>query len=157
MMRLSPKTLAAQLSEDLMRLHRSKPQAIAFIVASALALNSCSREGAPPEHVVDRAQGASISFVNRVWQVERSSGVARGTLYVFLSEGTLLITSPNSKPALGKWKYEDGRLIMIEEGIPYVTDILNQSATEFKIRSHNPGQAVETTLIPAESPPLSKY
>jgi hypothetical protein len=33
--------------------------------------------------------------------VSTSTRVAPGQLYVFLSEGTLLITSPHSKPALG--------------------------------------------------------
>jgi hypothetical protein len=99
---------------------------------------------------------AGAGFVNKVWQVSASAGVAPGTLYVFLSEGTLLITSPHSKAALGAWKYEGGTLTMIEDGIPYKTDILYLSASEFKIRSNNPGQPVETTLVPAASPPASK-
>ena len=37
----------------------------------------------------------------------------------------------------------------VEEGIPHKTDILRLSAAEFKIRSNNPGQPVETTFVPA--------
>jgi hypothetical protein len=84
-----------------------------------------------------------------VWRVRESSSVALGTLYVFLSEGTLVITSSNSKPALGRWKYEDGALTMVEEGISYKVDILKLSKDEFRIRNNNPGEPVEITLVPA--------
>jgi hypothetical protein len=84
-----------------------------------------------------------------VWRVSESSSVAPGTLYVFLSEGTLIITSPNSKPALGRWKYEGGALTMVEEGVPYKVDVLKLSKEEFRIRSNNPGEPVEITLVPA--------
>ena len=67
-----------------------------------------------------------------------------GHLYVFLSDGTLLITSEHSKPALGTWQHAGGVLTMVEESIPYKVDILNVSAAEFRIRSHNPGGAVRS-------------
>jgi hypothetical protein len=114
------------------------------IFSFSLVLAACSREG----------DGRAPGFANRVWQVTASSGVAPGTLYVFLSEGTLLVASPKGKPALGTWKYEGGGLTMVEEGIPYKTDVLHLSATEFKIRSNNPGQPVEISLVPALSPPM---
>ncbi|MGH8770286.1 MAG: hypothetical protein ACREV2_03770 [Burkholderiales bacterium] len=88
--------------------------------------------------------------------MSESSGVAPGTLYVFLGEGTLVIASPNGKPALGMWKYENAALIMVEEGIPYQVDVVKLSKDEFRIRSNNPGKPVEITLIPADSPPLAK-
>ena len=128
----------------------------ALIFTFALFLGACSKEGDTPKQNIGAAGRASGGFVNKVWQVSNSSGVAAGTLYVFLSEGTLLITSTNSKPALGTWKYEGRALTMIEEGILYKTDILRLSAAEFKIRSNNPGQPVETTFVPAESPPMTK-
>jgi hypothetical protein len=78
-------------------------------------------------------------FVNRVWAVSTSSTVAAGTLYVFLSDGTLLIASPHSKPMLGSWKASGDGLIMVEESIAYQTDILKLDAGSFVIRSHNPG------------------
>jgi hypothetical protein len=84
-----------------------------------------------------------------VWQVGSSSSVAPGTLYVFLSEGTLLITSPTSKPLLGTWQYEGGELTMVEAGLPYQVDILQLDASAFRIRSKNPGEPVEMTLVPA--------
>ncbi|MBA2351368.1 MAG: lipocalin family protein [Pseudomonadota bacterium] len=133
-----------------MRFLRSKLQTTALILASALALTGCSWQSVRPEQALDGAGGGAVSFVNRVWQVENSSGVAPGTLYVFLSEGTLLITSANSTPLLGTWKYEGGELTMVEEGRPYKTDILQLSADEFRIRSNNPGEPVEVRLVPAK-------
>ena len=117
-------------------------RSLAFVVAASLLLFSCSKRhsGETPD--------SAVSFVNRVWRVSNSSGVAPGTLYVFLSEGTLVITSPNSKPALGRWKYEDGSFTMVEEGVPYKVDVLKLSKDEFRIRSNNPGEPVEITLVP---------
>jgi hypothetical protein len=82
------------------------------------------------------------TFVNKVWEVSESSAVAKGTLYVFLSEGTLVVASNTGTPSLGQWKQQNGQLTMIEESIPYPTDILELTPTHFKIRSHNPGEPV---------------
>lgn len=60
----------------------------------AFLLVSCSTRGSAPE-----GGDAAAGFANKVWQVSGSTGVAPGMLYVFLSEGTLLIASLNRKPA----------------------------------------------------------
>jgi hypothetical protein len=125
---------------------------LAFVAAASLFPHSCSERTAPAERRSGETADAAVSFVNKVWRVSNSSGVAPGTLYVFLSEGTLVITSPNSKPALGTWKYEGGALTMVEEGILYKVDILNLSEDKFRIRSNNPGDPVEITLVPAAVP-----
>jgi hypothetical protein len=95
-----------------------------------------------------------LTFVNRVWRVAESTGMSPGQLVVFLSEGTLVFASPNEKPALGTWTDNGRTLTMVEEGIPYKTDILRLSKTEFRIRSHNPGGVVETRFVPADGSPL---
>ena len=95
------------------------------------------------------AERGRAGFVNKVWRVSESSAVAPGTLYVFLSEGTLIITSEHSTPALGRWTQEGGALTMVEESIAYRVDILNLTDDEFRIRSHNPGGSVEIRLVPA--------
>jgi len=120
----------------------------AIVLVSACADRTGSAERRQTEAV------ASPSFVNKVWRVSESSAVAPGTLYVFLSEGTLLITSDHSKPALGTWTQDGGGLTMVEESIAYTVDILNLSAGEFRIRSHNPGGAVEIRMVPAAAVPL---
>lgn len=111
-----------------------------------LAVLGCSRRAEPvPEE--------PATFVDIVWKVERSSSVAPGQRYVFLSEGTLVVASPHGKPSLGTWTRQPGGLTMVEDGIPYACEILGLSKTEFRIRSHNPGEPVEITLVPADGSP----
>ncbi len=122
----------------------------ALVLTTVLLLSGCSRGGSPQEQAANHEANSPTAFVNRVWRVESSSSVAPGTIYVFLSEGTLLITSSNSKPLLGTWKYANGELTMVEDEIPYRVEVLHLSPDQFKIRSHNPGEPVEITLVPAE-------
>lgn len=89
--------------------------------------------------------------MNRVWRVSASSAVATGTLYVFLSDGTLVIASPHSEPLVGSWQASDGGLTMVEESIPYKVEILKLDAHSFVIRSHDPGSPVDISLVPADS------
>ena len=92
---------------------------------------------------------APVTFVNRVWRVADATAVAPGQLYVFLSEGTLVMTSPSSTPSLGTWRRAGNGFTMVEEGRPYRVDILALTDQEFRIRSHNPGQPVDIRLVPA--------
>jgi len=87
-------------------------------------------------------------FIDRVWRVRESSAVAPGTLYIFLSDGTLMIAADKQTPSFGRWTYQQGALTMIEESVAYPTDILTLNDKEFTIRSHNPGEAVLITLVP---------
>jgi hypothetical protein len=88
-------------------------------------------------------------FVNRVWEVRQSEQVATGQLYAFLSDGTLVITAPGQKPALGTWSGSDSGLVMVEEGISHRVDVLEATGDTFRIRMHNPGTPVEITFAPA--------
>lgn len=119
-------------------------------VAAAVLLSGCSDGSVPAAVRPAESTDTAPVFVNKVWSVSESSGVAPGTLYVFLAEGTLVIASANSKPALGAWRYEGGALTMVEEGIAYKVDVLELNKNEFRIRSHNPGEPVDITLVPAQ-------
>ncbi len=123
-----------------------------FATLALLAL-ACSRPPDPPPIApeTDRAAERPASFVNRVWRVDRSSAVADGTLYVFLSDGTLVITSPGNKPMVGSWSRAEDGLVMVEESIPYRVDILTLDDDELVIRSHNPGAPVDIAMVPADS------
>lgn len=124
-----------------------------FVTALALLALACSRPPDPPP-IAPATRSASerpASFVNRVWRVARSSAVADGTLYAFLSDGTLVITSPGNKPMLGSWSRSDDGLVMVEESIPYRVDILTLDDDELVIRSHNPGAPVDIAMVPADS------
>jgi hypothetical protein len=123
-----------------------------LIVTGALLLAGCPGPAAAPVP----PPATSVGFVNRVWKVEKSSSVSPDTLYAFLSDGTLVVASPHGKPSHGTWKYENGKLTMVEEGIPYDVDILKLEADRFAIRSHNPGEPVDIEMVPAPSPPVDR-
>ena len=129
-----------------------RPLRTALLACATALLAACS-EAPAPAAATSTAPAAPLEapagFINKVWQVKASSTVAPGTLYAFLSEGTLVITSPGSKPLLGNWKHEGGQFTMIEEGQPYRTEVLKLTAEELQLRSHNPGTPVEITLVPA--------
>jgi hypothetical protein len=96
-----------------------------------------------------KASGTQESFVNKVWQIRTSNSIEPGMLYVFLSDGTLVMASPSSQPSLGRWTRTEKGLNLIEEGITYPTEILSLKRDEFRIRSLNPGDPVELQLAPA--------
>ena len=100
-----------------------------------------------PAPVADIA--TTPAFVEKVWRVQSSSAGEPGSTYAFLADGTLVIDSPHGTPMQGNWRYDDGKLVMVEEGIAYATDIVRLDATTFQIRSHNPGGVVDITLVPA--------
>ena len=126
-------------------------------MAALVLLVACSREpGTGDAAYVPTTPPPSVKpgFINKVWEVNLSTGVAPGMLYAFLSDGTLVITSPNSKPAFGAWTYKNGKLTMIEDSQEYPTDILNLTHNELRLRSNNRGGSVEILLIPARVAPL---
>jgi hypothetical protein len=126
-------------------------------LAVLLLVAACSKE---PETVdqanTPRPYPANVKpgFINKVWEVSLSTGVAPGTLYAFLSDGTLVVTSPHSKAAFGAWTFRNGKLTMVEEAQEYLTDILALSHEELRLKSHNPGGSIEMVLVPARVAPL---
>ena len=121
------------------------------LAALALAVGLAGCAGAQsPSDVSTPATDGPPTFVNRVWKVGASASVSPGMLYVFLEDGTLVMAGPGGKPAFGSWKRDNGALVMIEESIPYKVDILELTNDTFRIRSHNPGEPVEITLVPAK-------
>ncbi len=121
---------------------------IASVLLFAIVAAACSQQEAPPAAVAETSSQPTPgpTFINRVWQVSESSAVAAGSLYVFLSEGTLVMASTTGTPSLGKWTQENGKLTMIEEGIAYPTDVLELSTDTFRIRSNSPGEPVEIAM-----------
>jgi len=112
---------------------------------------------APVEAASPRAPDVTpAAFVDKVWRVKSSGAVEADTVYAFLSDGTLVIDSPNGTPMHGQWRFEGGKLTMIEEGQSYPTDILRVDASELHLRSHNPGEPVDIELTLAPDAPLPK-
>lgn len=132
-----------------------------FALAVALVLSACSNPvstatspGATVPAIAASAAPAATDckppapFVDRAWRVRESSAVAVGTLYIFLSDGTLVVAADKQTPSFWRWTYRNGALTMIEESVAYPTDILSLTDKEFTIRSHNPGEDVLITLVP---------
>jgi len=134
-------------------------RSLATLAAVLIVLAGCGRRESPPTPAREPAAAESpakqpASFVNRVWEIVESPQADTGALRVFLSDGTLVMTSPNATPAFGRWRYTDGQLTIIEEGQAYPTDILALTDREFRIRMHSPGEPVEIRFAPAKQPPL---
>ena len=120
--------------------------------AAVLLLAGCATTQKPRPATGGPTRPAS--FINKVWKVDASPTIQKGQLYVFLSEGTLVVASSNGTPSLGTWRYQKGALTMVEESIAYPVDILELSTDTFRLRMHNPGEPVELTLVPADGVPL---
>jgi hypothetical protein len=135
----------------------STVQRAIILVLTMCVLGACSKAAAPQRAATQVESGRvalpvthAAGFVNRVWKVKRSTAVEAGTLYVFLSDGTLVITSAHSKPLLGSWSRSGAELSMVEESIPYRVEILRLTNDSFEIRSHNPGSPVDIEMSPAD-------
>lgn len=120
--------------------------------ALALAIAGCAPQPAdetPPANT-SGAPAAAPTFVNRVWQVEKSPRIPPGALYTFLSDGVLVITSPGNLPLVGGWARSDSGLTMTEEGITYPVDVIELTAERFHVRIRNPGESVEIEFVAAK-------
>lgn len=122
-------------------------------VARAPQAEAAQAQDAPPAASASPTS-AIPGFVDKVWKVSASSAVDAGMTYAFLSNGQLVIDSPNGTPLHGNWTYEQGALSVIEEGLTYAVDIIRLDADTFQIRIHTPGGATDITLVPAPEVPL---
>jgi hypothetical protein len=117
-------------------------------------LLACSTQSGSRSTASDTGASASVpaSFVNRVWRVAESPQVAVGEMRVFLSDSTLVMTSPGGTPAFGSWRVRDGQLSITEESREYPVDVLELGRDVFRIRIRGPGTPVEIRFTPAEQP-----
>ncbi|WP_140726084.1 MULTISPECIES: hypothetical protein [Gammaproteobacteria] len=150
------------------------PRAAAPILA-ALALAACQAPSPPGDQAATRPAGSAPApaakpesapppaaadairprLVDRVWRAkDDASTVEPGTTYAFLGDGTLVIESPHGTPMTGQWRLEDGRLTMVEEGVPYDTEIVELDAATLHLRSHNPAGTLDIPLVLAPDAPL---
>lgn len=118
------------------------------VFAAWLVVTGCGSQESSSTSPVRRSAeevsaGGPMLFVNQVWVVAESPQLARGELRVFLSEGTLVMASAHGAPALGTWRYQDGRLTITEDGLQYRVDILELNERAFRIRIYSPGAPVD--------------
>ena len=94
------------------------------IAASILALAGCGKKAEPPqpapppapapEAAAPAAAAEDASFIGRTWEVVDSRQVAKGSLRVFLPDGTLAMSDPGSTPSFGSWRYADGQVTRVK-------------------------------------------
>ncbi|MGQ0701122.1 MAG: hypothetical protein ACT4PZ_23120 [Panacagrimonas sp.] len=114
-------------------------------IAACVALTACSPK-TPPD-VSCQPKSTPAGFVDKVWITSADNSIEPGMRYAFLGDGTLVVTSPNTKPALGSWTFQDSVLTMVEEGIAYRADVLQLSHDRFRIRSNHPGGSLEIDWV----------
>lgn len=87
-------------------------------------------------------------FIDRVWRVvDAPPEVPAGTLYVFLSDNSMLVTpSGGTTPILGRWHEAGGGLVLIEAGFRFPADILEQGRDRFAIRIRRAGRLVDVKM-----------
>ncbi len=132
---------------------------LALGITAGMLLQACSRPsppgeqaGAVPAGVEAAAQDSTPGFVNKLWKVSQSSGVEPGTLYAFFADGTMLITSSHSTPALGRWEYRADTLTLIEEGIPHPATVQRVLADTLAITLRSPGEPLDITFVREAAP-----
>ena len=126
---------------------QAPPQEAARAAATSAMAAPATAATVAADAVPDTGPASGLpAFVDTTWRVAPGSAVEAGTTYRFLRDGTLAIDAPHGTPAKGAWRYADGKLTMVEEGIAYPTDIVALDATRFVIRSHNPGGVLEIAM-----------
>jgi len=130
-------------------MNRILPVLLSLVVfAPGCAKKETASQAPPPRAQEDVAtQAVTPAFAGETWTVTASSAGNTGATYRFNDDGTLVIEAPGSTKMEGKWSWSEGSLTMVEEGISYPTDILALDDSTFKIRSNNPGQPVELTMV----------
>ena len=104
----------------------------------------------PPVAATDRAAGP---LVNTVWRIT-SANRAPGTLFVFLSNGTLVMTSCVEVYRLATWRAETtDRLTIVEDiAVQYTADIRALSQDSLSLRLNLKTEQVDLTLEAAKAP-----
>ena len=92
-------------------------------------------------------------LVNTVWRVT-SGNRAPGTLFVFLSNGTLVMTSCVEVYRLATWRAETtDRLTIVEDPpVQYTADMLALSQNSLSLRLNLRSEQVDLTLEAAQAP-----
>ena len=92
-------------------------------------------------------------LVNTVWRVT-SGNRAPGTLFVFLSNGTLVMTSCVEVYRLATWRAETtDRLTIVEDtAVQYTADIQALSQDSLSLRLNLRSEQVDLTMEAAQAP-----
>jgi hypothetical protein len=96
----------------------------------------------------------SPQLADKVWRVTAPGNRAPGTVYVFLSDGTLMMTSGVETYRLAVWRADSAtRLTIVEDAVvSYGADVLEMTDRLLRLRLALKSENVELTLEPAQTP-----
>jgi hypothetical protein len=92
--------------------------------------------------------------VNRIWKVSGPADVAPGSIYTFLSDGTLMMTSCVETYRLARWTRGPGERLTIQEdpSVSYEASVTPRGTDRLSLVLHLKTEQVERTLEPAVVP-----
>jgi hypothetical protein len=99
-------------------------------------------------------ESPTARLVNTVWKVTAPAGRARGSFYIFLSDGTLVMTSCVETYRLATWRSDAaGRIAIAEdEAVKYEAEILEIQDRQARLRLDLRNERIELTLHAADAP-----
>jgi hypothetical protein len=106
---------------------------------------------APPVTALDVAGGPLVSTV---WRITNPASRPLGSFYIFLPNGTLVMTSCVETYRLATWQAEmTDRLTIVEDPtVRYTADILMLSQNSLSLRLNLRSEQVDLTFEPAQAP-----
>jgi len=153
---------AARAFPTEMRVTQRLPLAI-FVLFVLWGLAACSqRKGSTDQPSgTDAATSTAPSpsttesrLANKVWLITAPAGRAPGSLYIFLADGTLMMTSCVETYRLAAWRSQgDDRLLVTEDPTTsYVVRVVDLGERELRLRLELVGENVDLELRAADAP-----
>lgn len=127
----------------------------------AAVVTAACRSGPPPDAADQTTQALPTParsletwLSNKVWLVAQPTDRPLGSMYIFLSDGTLMMTSCVETYRLATWKSEgQGRLVVTEDpGTSYRVNVLEAAERDLRLRFELRSDTFELTLRAAEVP-----
>jgi len=123
-------------------------------------LASCSQRQDPIESPAQTGAAApspsttESRLTNKAWLITAPAGRAPGSLYVFLADGTLMMTSCVETYRLATWQLQgDDRLVVTEDPTTrYVVRVIDVGERELRLRLELVGENVDLELRAADAP-----
>jgi hypothetical protein len=134
-----------------------------FVLFALWGLASCSQRKGPTDRPAgtDAVQSTAPSssttesrLANKVWLVTAPAGRAPGSLYIFLADGTLMMTSCVETYRLSTWRLQsDDRLLVTEDSTTsYVVRVIDLGERDLRLRLELVGENVDLELRAADAP-----
>lgn len=100
------------------------------------------------------APASTDRLINKVWRITSPPDRAPGSFYIFLSDGTLVMTSCVETYRLATWRADGVSRLMIAEdpGVRYPAEIRDVRDREAHLRLILKSEQVELTLTQADAP-----